>query len=163
MVYPNGAFRVTQYIVLDHARWCENNISLSRIYTFVFSCCFKTHHQIKYLSAWLCKMFLSVSLPCPALIIATPSQPSIRQVRYLTLFLVHSFCYCFSISLTVKPRPNQPSFAIFTSIHFYFHICFHFHSNLTLAKPTRMLFCQYTCARLLAFVRWCLHIILLLF
>ena len=114
-------------------------------------------------SAWLCKMFLSVSLPCPALIIATPSQPSIRQVRYLTLFLVHSFCYCFSISLMVKPRPNQPFFAIFTSIHFYFHICFHFHSNLTLAKLTRMLFCQYACARLLAFVRWCLHIILLLF
>ena len=113
-------------------------------------------------SAWLCKMFLSVSLPCPALIIATPSQPSIRQVRYLTLFLVHSFCYCFSISLTVKPRPNQPSFAIFTSIHFYFHVL-----SLSLkpnfGQTTRMLFCQYTCARLLAFVRWCLHIILLLF
>ena len=87
-------------------------ISLSRIYTFVFSCCFKTHHQIRYLSAWLCKMFLSVSLPCPALIIATPSQPSIRQVRHLTFLLVHSFCN------------------IFTLFTFLFLSYFHFHRNM---------------------------------
>ena len=131
MVYPNGAFKVTQYIVLDHARWCENNTSLSMIYTFVFSSCFKTHHQIKYLSAWLCKMFLSASLPCPALIIATPSQPSIRQVRHLTFLLVHSFCN------------------IFTLFTFLFQSYFHFHRNMiktfvsTCVQGSKLLF---TCA-----------------
>ena len=113
MVYPNGAFRVTQYIVLDHARWCENNVSFSRIYTFVFSSCLKPTTRSNVFSAWLCKMFLSVSLPCPALIIATPSQPSIRLVRHFTFFLVHSFCNTF----TVLALSSQTYFHILTCFH----------------------------------------------
>ena len=82
-------------------------------------------------SAWLCKMFLSVSLPCPALIIATPSQPSIRQVRHLTFLLVHSFCN------------------IFTLFTFLFLSYFHFHRNMiktfvsTCVQGSKLLF---TCA-----------------